>query len=153
VVQVHRRWTLQDFTVWSPAASVVRVSCSSLLNQPPSSICLLALRSAVIVFVENLFARVDPVRNDPARDTVVRQFVTRAFRMSWASGLSMALSTSRRVIAAAFGSYIGLSLVWSVAIDVLVLVLFRFRPPRNPSRGDVRGLRRPVYVVQLPTGD
>jgi len=28
-----------------------------------------------------------------------------------------------------------LSLVWSVAIDVLVLVLFRFRPPPEPEPG------------------
>jgi len=52
----------------------------------------------------------------------------------WLSAaLSMALSTSRRVIAAAFGTYIGLTLFWNVLIDVLVSILFRFQPPRQPE--------------------
>ena len=45
-----------------------------------------------------------------------------------AAGLSMTLSTSRRVIAAAFGAYIGLTLFWTVLIDLTETVLFRFRP-------------------------
>jgi ABC-2 type transport system permease protein len=45
-----------------------------------------------------------------------------------AAGLSMTLSTSRRVIAAAFGAYIGLTLFWTVLIDLTQTVLFRFRP-------------------------
>jgi ABC-2 type transport system permease protein len=52
----------------------------------------------------------------------------------WLSaGLSMALSTSRRVIAAAFGTYIGLTLFWNVLIELLVQILFRFQPPRQPE--------------------
>lgn len=45
-----------------------------------------------------------------------------------AAGLSTALSTARRVIAAAFGAYVGLALSWGPMVDVLVVVLFRFRP-------------------------
>lgn len=45
-----------------------------------------------------------------------------------ATALSMALSTSRRVIAAAFGTYIGLTLFWNVLIDLTEIILFRFRP-------------------------
>lgn len=46
----------------------------------------------------------------------------------WLSAaLSMALSSSRRVIVAAFGAYIGITLVWNVAVDVAVTVLYRFR--------------------------
>lgn len=52
----------------------------------------------------------------------------------WLStALSMALSTSRRVIAAAFGLYIALTLFWSVLIDLLVAILFRFRAPPQPE--------------------
>lgn len=46
-----------------------------------------------------------------------------------AAALSMALSTSRRVIAAAFGSYLGLVLSWNVLVAVVEAVLFRFRSP------------------------
>jgi ABC-2 type transport system permease protein len=46
----------------------------------------------------------------------------------WVSAaLSMALSTSRRVIAAAFGTYIGLTLTWNPVIDILEIILFRGR--------------------------
>jgi len=44
-----------------------------------------------------------------------------------AAALSMALSTSRRVIAAAFGAYIGLTLFWIALINLTETVLFRFR--------------------------
>lgn len=44
-----------------------------------------------------------------------------------AAGLSTLLPSSRRVIGAAFGAYIGLGLSWNVLIDATVLVLFRFR--------------------------
>ena len=49
------------------------------------------------------------------------------------AALSMALSTSRRVIAAAFGTYIGLILSWSPAIDLIELILFRGRPGQSPD--------------------
>jgi ABC-2 type transport system permease protein len=45
-----------------------------------------------------------------------------------ATGLSMSLSSSRRVTAAAFGVYIGFVVLWNSLVDVAVLVLFRFRP-------------------------
>jgi ABC-2 type transport system permease protein len=52
----------------------------------------------------------------------------------WLStALSMTLSTSRRVIAAAFGLYIALTLFWSVLIDLLVMILFRFQTPQEPE--------------------
>lgn len=52
----------------------------------------------------------------------------------WLSvALSMLLSTSRRVIGAAFGAYLGLTLFWNVLVDLVVLTLFRFRPPRQPE--------------------
>ena len=54
----------------------------------------------------------------------------------WISvGLSSALSSSRRVIIASFGTYVGLTLVWGVLIDIVVAVLFRFRPtdPSDPE--------------------
>jgi ABC-2 type transport system permease protein len=41
-------------------------------------------------------------------------------------GLSMALSTGRRVTTAAFGAYIILVLLWTDLVDLLVLVLWRF---------------------------
>lgn len=51
----------------------------------------------------------------------------------WVSAaLSMALTTSRRVIAAAFGTYIGLTLVWNPVISLTETILFRGRP--TPSR-------------------
>lgn len=47
----------------------------------------------------------------------------------WLStALSMALPTGRRVIVAAFGAYIGLTLFWNILIDIVETVLFRFRP-------------------------
>lgn len=54
----------------------------------------------------------------------------------WISvGLSMALSSSRRVIVAAFGAYIGLTLTWGASVDIVEAVLFRFRPtdPGDPE--------------------
>lgn len=52
----------------------------------------------------------------------------------WLSiAISMALSTSRRVIAASFGMYLGLTLFWNVLINLLVLILFRFQPPQEPE--------------------
>jgi len=45
-----------------------------------------------------------------------------------ATGFSMALSSSRRVIGAAFGAYVLLIMLWNQVVDVLVLILFRFRP-------------------------
>lgn len=45
-----------------------------------------------------------------------------------ATALSMALSTARRVVGAAFGVYVLLVMVWNVLVDVLVAVLFRFEP-------------------------
>jgi len=47
----------------------------------------------------------------------------------------MALSTSRRVIAAAFGAYIGLILTWNSGISRLETILFRGRstPSREPE--------------------
>ncbi len=45
-----------------------------------------------------------------------------------AGGLSMALASSRRVIVAGFGAYLGLTLFYTVAIDLVVVVLYRFRP-------------------------
>ena len=50
-----------------------------------------------------------------------------------AATLSMALSTSRKVIAVAFSAYIVLVLMWSVILDLVVVVLFRFQPPREPE--------------------
>lgn len=44
-----------------------------------------------------------------------------------AAALSMALSSSRRVIVVAFGVYIWFTLVWNVAVDVVVTVLYRFQ--------------------------
>lgn len=44
-----------------------------------------------------------------------------------AVGLSALLPSTRRVIGAAFGAYIGLGLSWNVLVDAVVLVLFRFR--------------------------
>jgi ABC-type transport system involved in multi-copper enzyme maturation permease subunit len=52
----------------------------------------------------------------------------------WLSvGLSMALSTARRVIAAAFGAYVGLTLFWNVLVTLTVQILFRFQPPQQPE--------------------
>jgi ABC-2 type transport system permease protein len=54
----------------------------------------------------------------------------------WVSAaLSMALSTSRRVIVAAFGAYIGLTLTWNPVIDLLETILFRGRsaPSSEPE--------------------
>lgn len=45
-----------------------------------------------------------------------------------ATGFSMAMSSSRRVIGAAFGAYVLLILLWNQVVNVLVLLLFRFRP-------------------------
>ena len=45
-----------------------------------------------------------------------------------ATGFSMALSSSRRVIGAAFGAYVLLIMLWNQVVDVFVLLLFRFRP-------------------------
>lgn len=50
-----------------------------------------------------------------------------------AAALSMALSTSRRVIAAAFGTYIGLILSWAPAIDLTEFILFRGRQGQSPD--------------------
>lgn len=47
--------------------------------------------------------------------------------LALAAALSMALSTSRRVVGAAFGSYVALVMFWNQFVDVLVVVLFRFR--------------------------
>jgi ABC-2 type transport system permease protein len=44
-----------------------------------------------------------------------------------ATALSMSLSSSRRVIVVAFGVYIWFTLVWNVAVDVAVTVLYRFQ--------------------------
>ena len=44
-----------------------------------------------------------------------------------AAALSIALSTARRVIGAAFGAYVGLVLSWDVLIAIAEGVLFRFR--------------------------
>lgn len=41
--------------------------------------------------------------------------------------LSAAVASSRRVVGAAFGAYVGLVLFWSLFVDTLVVVLFRFR--------------------------
>lgn len=41
-------------------------------------------------------------------------------------GLSMGLSSSRRVTAAAFGAYVLLAVLWSQLVDTLVVVLWRF---------------------------
>jgi ABC-2 type transport system permease protein len=43
-----------------------------------------------------------------------------------ATGLSMALSTSRKVVAAAFGVYLLLVSFWTELVSLLVVVLFRF---------------------------
>lgn len=45
-----------------------------------------------------------------------------------AAALSMALSTARRVIAAAFGAYVGVVLSWDTLIALVEGLLFRFRP-------------------------
>ena len=45
-----------------------------------------------------------------------------------ATGLSMSLSSSRRVTAAAFAVYIGFVVLWNSVVDIAVVVLFRFRP-------------------------
>lgn len=45
-----------------------------------------------------------------------------------AMALSMAISTLRRVIIAAFGAYVLLVMFWTSVVDVLVTMLFRFDP-------------------------
>ena len=47
--------------------------------------------------------------------------------LALAMGLSMAVDSQRRVVAGAFGAYVALSMLWSTLVDVLALVLFRFR--------------------------
>lgn len=50
-----------------------------------------------------------------------------------ATALSMALSSSRRVIGGAFGAYVVLVMFWNQLVDVLVVILFRFRPGALPD--------------------
>ncbi|MDZ7747303.1 MAG: ABC transporter permease subunit, partial [Halobacteriales archaeon] len=45
--------------------------------------------------------------------------------MALATGLSMGLSTTRRVITSAFGAYLGLVVFWTQFVDILALLLFR----------------------------
>lgn len=45
-----------------------------------------------------------------------------------ATTLSIAISTSRRVIVAAFCVYLGFTLFWDISISLLETILFRFRP-------------------------
>ncbi|WP_435361530.1 ABC transporter permease [Haloarchaeobius sp. DFWS5] len=45
-----------------------------------------------------------------------------------ATALSMALSSSRRVIGGAFGAYVALVMFWNQLVDVVVVLLFRFQP-------------------------
>jgi len=53
----------------------------------------------------------------------------------WLStALSVAISTSRRVIVAAFGAYLTLTLFWNGLITAVVFVLFRFQPPPEPEQ-------------------
>jgi ABC-2 type transport system permease protein len=44
-----------------------------------------------------------------------------------AAGLSLAASSTRRVVGAAFGAYVGLVMFWPTFVDVGYAVLFRFR--------------------------
>lgn len=43
------------------------------------------------------------------------------------TGLSLAMSSTRRTVAAALGAYVLLVMLWRTAVDVVALVLFRFR--------------------------
>lgn len=45
-----------------------------------------------------------------------------------ATGFSLALSSSRRVIGASLGAYVLLIMLWSQLVNLVVLILFRFRP-------------------------
>ncbi|WP_079978627.1 ABC transporter permease [Halolamina sediminis] len=46
-----------------------------------------------------------------------------------AVGLSTGLASPRRVIGAAFGTYVLLAMLWGSLVDAVVIVLFRFQPP------------------------
>lgn len=46
-----------------------------------------------------------------------------------AVGLSTGITSSRRVIGAAFGAYALLALLWGTLVDAVLNVLFRFEPP------------------------
>lgn len=75
-----------------------------------------------------------PVFDIPQFSALVVSLAVYGAVFLWLSvALSMALSTSRRVIVAAFGAYIGLTLFWDVLITAVVVILFRFRPPQQPE--------------------
>lgn len=69
------------------------------------------------------------------------------------TAFSTSIRTSRRVIGAAFGAYIALVMLWSNLVDVLVLVLFRFRldPTAFPLWAETLKFAtpRPLYAYLL----
>lgn len=73
--------------------------------------------------------------------------------LALATAFSTSIRTSRRVMGAAFGSYIALVMLWTDLVDVLVLVLFRFRldPTAFPLWAETLKFAtpRPLYTYLL----
>ncbi|WP_323676454.1 ABC transporter permease subunit [Halorubellus sp. PRR65] len=69
------------------------------------------------------------------------------------TAFSTSIRTSRRVIGATFGSYIALVMLWSNLVDVVVLLLFRFRvePGSFPLWAETLKFAtpRPLYTYLL----
>jgi ABC-2 type transport system permease protein len=81
-------------------------------------------------FGGGLFVVVQYTSFDPARYLlfILTALVYGLAFVAIATALSMALSTSRRVIGAAFGLYVLSVLLWNQIVNIVVVILFRFRP-------------------------
>ena len=68
---VTETWALQAFKLRQTADSLRPIYLLIIPNQPPSTVGLLTLRSPVVVLVEHILGRIQPVRDDTTRHPVV----------------------------------------------------------------------------------